>query len=151
MAKVRTATLADVPALVQMGAAMHAESPRFSRFDFDPAKTELFICGLITGERGLAVVAEEGAQIVGMLGALAVEHFFGHALLVTDVAVYVAPSHRGGSTVLRLIHAFEDWGRLVGAIEGMLGVSTEVLPERTSRLYENMGYRLSGYIHLKDL
>lgn len=151
MAKVRLATEDDIPALVQLGAAMHAESPRYNRFAFDAEKTQGFIRNLVVSPVGFAAVAEEAGALVGMLGGIAIEHFFGHDLTAVDVAVYVAPAHRGGSIALRLVQEFEHWAQSVGAREALLGVSTEVQPERTSKLYTRLGYRLSGYLHLKDL
>ena len=35
---IRQATLADIDAMIEAGAAMHAESPRFQRMPYAPSK-----------------------------------------------------------------------------------------------------------------
>ena len=62
---IRTATLEDVPRLVELGAALHAESPRWSRIPFSPARAAETLTGLILHADGVVYVAERGGQIIG--------------------------------------------------------------------------------------
>jgi GNAT superfamily N-acetyltransferase len=152
VANIRRATIGDLATLVEMGRAMQQESPRFSRFDFDDGKVQQLITMLIDLDGpGCALVATVDETIVGMLGGILVEHFFGHDTYATDLVVFVYPAHRGGTTVVRLVKVFEEWARSRGALECCMGVSTELASTRVSALYRALGYRMAGYSHLKDL
>ena len=152
MVEVRSASLADLPALVGLARRMAAESPRFSRVTFVPAKFEALIRSLIEGRLvGSVLVAEKSGEIVGMVAALVVEHFFGAQKTASDLGVYVAPEHRGGSVAVKLVRALEQLVRAAGAVDLTLGVSTEIMAERTADLYERLGYRRSGFSMLKEL
>lgn len=152
MAEIRAATEKDIPAMLGLAKRMHGESPRFARLTFSPAKCEALLRGLLGGQVvGGVLVAEKAGIIVGMAAGFVVEHFFGIEKVASDLAVYVAPEHRGGSIAVKLIRAFEKVGREGGAVEVTLGISTEVAAERTVALYQDLGYRLSGYLMLKEL
>ena len=148
---IRTATEADLPRLVEMARDMHAESPRYRHLDFSAEKTARAILTLLTHAEGVAVVAEKEGHIVGMLGGFVTEHFFGRDKVACDLGLYVVPDERGSSLAPRLVRAFESWAREAGAADCVMGVSTEVMAERTAALYERMGYVMSGFTMRKDL
>lgn len=152
MADVRLATEADIPAIVGLAKRMHGESPRFARLTFVPEKVAAAALAVVSGRvQGGALVAEKGRIIVGMMVGFVTEHFFGAEKTASDLAVYVAPEHRGGLIAVKLIRAFEQIARKAGAVELLLGISTEVAAERTLELYQGLGYRRSGFSVLKEL
>jgi GNAT superfamily N-acetyltransferase len=145
--KVRTATREDIPSILILSRMMQAESPRYRHLPFSDEKTRNLISMLIENEDGLVLVSEDDGDIVGLFGALAVQHIFSEGRYAMDFANYVRPDHRGGMVSLRFVHAYEDWarGRGIPDTEIMLGVSTE--PEGTDRLtklYTRIGYSLSA-------
>lgn len=140
--EVRTATEADVPELLEMGRAMHAESPRYRHRHYSPDKVEQFARRLVA--TGGTHVAEIDGRIVGMFAGFVVEDWFGNDRVASDFVVYVRPEHRGSSAFVRLVKAFEKWAAGQGAVEIAPGVSTEVDPDKTVALYERLGYRALG-------
>jgi hypothetical protein len=46
---------------------------------------------------------------------------------------------------------FEQWARERGAVEFAPAMSTEVNPDRVLKMYERLGYRLSGHLVVKDV
>lgn len=144
--KVRKGTPADIPELVALGRAMHHESPRFSHVPYCEAKTANVTRGLMA--RGTVLVATYKGHIVGMLVGAIVEHFFSSAKYACDFVVYVRPEFRGGHAAVALL---KEWDKLAcGQVdESVLGISTEVEPDRTRKLYEHFGYEVSGYIMVK--
>lgn len=145
MAKVRKAEQADIPALLAMGAAMHAESPRFSVMPYSEEKVyNLAVLLLNTPEAGGILIAESGDIIVGMMAFVVGEHFFGPSRYASDLIVYVRPEHRGGSAFFKLITAFEKWADELGVDEKLLGVSTGVHPEQTIAALQRLGYVYFG-------
>lgn len=145
--EVRHATRDDIPALIELGRAMHAESPRFSRQPYSPTKTTGTIEFLLAN--GAVFVVVKGGRPVGMMGGMVAPGWFTEECSAVELAVYVTPEHRGGRTGMRLIRAFEAWAFEHGAGEITLGVTTEVDTERTAALYERLGYRRSGVTTVK--
>lgn len=152
MVEIRAAVEQDIPAMLGLAKRMHGESPRFSRLTFSPAKCEALMRGLLAGKvAGGVLVAEKAGIIVGMAAVYVVEHFMAIEKVASDLAVYVTPECRGGSIAPKLIKAVERMAREAGAVEVTLGISTEVAADRTLALYQDLGYRLSGYLTFKEL
>lgn len=128
-----------------MGAAMHAESPRFRTMPYSEEKVyNTAMCLLTRQLEGGILVAESGDIIVGMMSFVVGEQFFGPARYASDLVVYVRPEHRGGSAFVKLIRAFERWADEFGVCEKLLGVSTMVHPEKTIAAMERLGYAVYG-------
>lgn len=68
-----------------------------------------------------------------------------------DLLVWVAPKHRGGTTFIRMIRAMEAWATQAGLFKIYLSQSTGVEVEKTARLYEKLGYSVSGFLSSKRL
>lgn len=141
MMLVREATRDDVGAVMEMGRAMHAESPSLRGLDYDEAKVLNLIEFLIANPNsGGVLVAEIEGKIGGMLLFFVAEHFFGKDKYASDLCVYLRPEHRGGRGFLRLIRAFETRAGELGVAEKLLGISTGVHPERTAAALTRLGY-----------
>jgi len=123
---------------------MRDESPRFSRLGYSPDRCRELLAGLSGSPQGLVLVAEQDGVIVGALLGLASRHFFSDDITASELAVYVAPDARGGSAAGKLIRQFEGWAAEQGAVDIVLGISTEVHADRTAQLYERLGYTPSG-------
>ena len=146
MAEVRRATAADVEALVAMGRALHAESPRYREMRFDAEKVRRLardMLGTLLGGNTCVLVAETGGEIVGMCALVLSERWFGPDLFVTDLTVYVKPEPRGSSAFVRMVRAMEAWARAQHALELDIGVSTDIGTDRTVCAYLRLGYKLS--------
>lgn len=147
MVNVRLATVNDETDLLFLGVEMHAESPRYRGLDFSLTKTRALIVSLTS--QGTVIVAEDESGIVGMLGYVVFPHYFGEDKIATDVAVYVAPSLRGRTFIVRMIAEFERGARERGAVEFALAASCEIETDRTVKLFERLGYRRSSIGTLK--
>lgn len=151
MAHVRKVVAADVEALVAMGAALHAESPRYRTMEYDGDKVRRIVEAMVSGEFGGAFVAEEGGVPVGVTLMVDTERWFGPGVFATDLTMYVKPEHRGDGAFQLLIAAAEEWSRAKGLTDIAMGVSTEVHAQQTVRAYEKLGYRVTGYTLTKVL
>lgn len=143
MANVRAATLDDLGVLVEMGRAMHRESPRYRSMQFDSEKVRKLSANLIGSDTAAVFVAQAASEVVGMAAIVAGQRWFGPDFYLTDLVVYVRPEHRGNGAFVRLVLAIEGWARLKGITQIDLGVSTGVDPERAVRAYERLGYTVS--------
>lgn len=153
MVKIRQAAHADIPAIIEMGRALHAESPRFRGDSFSDVKIanrlrQLLGTAVTRGEGG-ALIAEDGDRLVGLMAGYVAEEFFGYDRIATDYSLYVVPEYRGGTVGVRLIKAFEEWAWKAGATAIQPGISTEIDADRTRGIYERLGYGMFGYLMIK--
>jgi len=145
---IRIATEADIPRLVEIGHAMHEESPSFHHLDYDEAKVALTLRHCMTHGVVLVHYPKDGVIDGGFVGLL-VERWFGKDEMFTDLALFLLPSARGGLAAARLIRAAVAWCRDRGmrASDVQLGVSTGVHPEQTGALYERLNFERFGGLY----
>lgn len=143
---IRPGTLADVPALVELGRLMHAESPRWRVLEYVPEKVAEFFAVLVDSPRGFVRLVEIDGEIVGGIVAAASEHWFSHTLTAFEIVVYVAPPFRGTLAPLRLLKAYRAWGESLGCYPITAGVTTLIKQDPTIRLYELAGMQQVGPI-----
>ena len=146
---IRPATLDDLPALLALAGVMHAEAPAYRDWQFDADKVAALLRGLIAGG-GCLLVSVMDDEIAGGIAGLCTEHWFSREKVATDLALFVAPQRRHGTTAMRLVLGFMAWAELVGARRVNLGITTGVHPGATGALYELCGLRDTGRLYSKD-
>lgn len=98
------------------------------------------------------LVAKEGEALLGtIILSIGPLWYAPKTLVARDLLVWVAPEHRGGSTFIRMIRAMEAWARNVGITKLYLSQSTGIEVDKTARLYEKLGYSVSGFLSCKRL
>ena len=144
---IRPATDSDIPAIVALGALMHAEAPALRDVPYAPERVEALakLCvptgGCFVAEPHEPVErAPRTASLVGMAAGYAANDWWSERTLAGEFVVYATPQWRGKGVAVMLIGALEAWAREQGACEMTLGVSTGIHPERTARFYRRMGY-----------
>lgn len=148
---IRVATEKDVPEMVRLSSLMHAESA-YSKFNFDAVKlTNNFTFWVKSPDYFVAIAKNDAEETVGGYCGYVTEYFFGKDLIACDLGLFIDPNHRGGMTAVRLVKAFEDWAKSKGVKEVCPGTTTMVAPERTSRMYELLGYKVVGSIFKKEV
>ena len=141
---IRAATLADVPALVDLGRAMHAESERFSRLQFDPERLAATLRLAI--ERHFAQVVDVDGKLIGGMVALLTPHWFSPDLTACDLALFMTPECRGTIAAARLLNAYAFWARGHGSKLTLFGVMSGVHVEQTVAMCERLGWRRAGVV-----
>jgi RimJ/RimL family protein N-acetyltransferase len=111
MAQVRDATPVDFPRICNMLRRYRASAPMSFLLEAD---NEHYILAQLTqfvAGRGLALVAENEAQITGMLLAQ-IDCSFWHPdkRLMVEVAYWVEPEFRGSTAAYRLLDAYKQRG-----------------------------------------
>jgi GNAT superfamily N-acetyltransferase len=143
---IRTATAEDLPQLLEMGRSMRDESPRFREFDFDARVLERTMRQVMSSRDGLLLVAERGDTLTGFAMAICVPSWFGNGCWSSDMAIFVRPECRGGTTGPRFIDLYRQWATQRGAEPVLFGVMTGVNVEQTQRLCERTGWRRAGVV-----
>lgn len=143
---IRAAVATDVSRLVDLGAVMHSESPRFRDFTYQPARVEAMLEWLMASPQGLVLVADQQFEgVIGGIMAMCMPHYACELVQASDLALFIHPEFRGGSAALRLVRGYLDWARTMDA-EPSIGVNTGVQPERTGKLLAALGAEQTGII-----
>lgn len=141
---IRRATIADVPRLLELGAAMHAEAPNFAALGFSAARLEASLVTLIGDEGVLVAVADRAGAIAGVMLAVAGMHWASDAVEVDELALYVTPEARGTLIAGALIRALQDFARDRGARIIRAGAAAGVNNPLVVSLYERAGFAVIG-------
>lgn len=150
MMQVRPATKDDFIEMIKLAVLMHSESPVYNKLPMNLLKLQtLGMASIDRPDEYLLLVVIEEEKVIGMLGAVAVEEFFGPAITTCDLFLYVHPDHRGGLKALRLIKKYEKWAQSLDAIRINLGVTTGIFVEETGKLFEAAGFNQSGHQYTK--
>lgn len=147
---IRVATQNDFPAMLEMGARMHAIG-KYSFLPYDRKKLTKLANILHASQDGLLAIALDGDVPVGMIIGYAEEYYFCHEKLARDLLVWVEESERGGLAGSRLIGFFEDWAKSRGAVETCLCDTNGGDSERIGGLYRRLGYERIGGIYKRRL
>lgn len=108
---VREANKFDIPALLDMLRAYRIATPLDFLRDVDDAEyiTKLLI-ELMSG-RGLILIAEEAEPIGMLMAIISPSQWELSKYLMTEMAYWVQPKHRGGTAGYRLIKAYQKKGQ----------------------------------------
>lgn len=141
---VRRATVADFPALIDMGKAMHEESA-FNWLPFSSDKlAALGEAYLRDPSRVLFVCEDSVGGVVGMFAGYVTPYYFCDATIATELFWYVLPAVRGTSAAIRLLREFERWAAAQGAAEIAIASWTGVAPTQFNNMLERAGFTHRG-------
>ena len=146
---IRPATLADLPALGEIGARFHEEAGLSDIAEYVSADCQQSIAKMIQSADGIVIVAEADGQIIGVAGGLAHPLYFnfGHRSGM-ELFWWVDPPHRNGLGA-QLFSALENEARALGCESWMMIALDKVQPKATGRLYQRRGYRASEHTYIK--
>lgn len=133
----RTAVKEDLPRLVEMCAAMHAES-RYARFEISLRKVEAFLCALLESRDAITLV--DGEPLCAMFLGYVQPFWWGEALSSSDFLLYVMPGKRNGRYAMRLVNAYVKEAHSRGAQFVTLGESAGITTEQTEKFFTHMGF-----------
>jgi GNAT superfamily N-acetyltransferase len=142
---VRDATVADIPRLLVMGRRFRAETVYATRLPDNPDQMRALGERLITTPEGLLLVADQGWDLVGMIGVFLFVHHFSGLLTAGEVFFWVEPEHRGYG--VRLLRRAEQWAAAHGATTMQMIAPT---PE-VGQLYDRLGYHALEVAYEKEL
>ena len=130
--------------ILHLGLAMHKEGD-YQSVPFDIEKTAQAIMDLIIkDENGFGVIAYDGDKPVGILAGGITQPFFSYSTYAFDYVWYIVPEHRGARTAIRMLKMFKEWATEKGCEDLWMGVSTNIQPEKTGKLFERLGFRHVG-------
>lgn len=90
-------------------------------------------------------------EVLGGFYGCKLRVFFSGETIVKDMGWWVRQESRGSVAAMLLLGDFEQWGREQGARRAMIGQSGVENIDRTRKLFEHCGYKVTGYNTSKDL
>jgi GNAT superfamily N-acetyltransferase len=130
---------------------MHEHSVyRDMPLDMDKVFRQLSACGNIVPDRYFSMAVLGDTLLGGFYGHVR-RTFFCDELLAHDMGWWVTKTRRGSAAAVLLLADFERWAREQGAKKMMVGQSTAIDIDKTTRLYEHCGFRVIGFNTVKDL
>lgn len=146
---IRRATRGDVPRCVEMSGRFIRETGYHGKIANNPTARRKVIVDLIEGPDGAVFVLEEGAEIIGMIGAFVFTHPMSGERIGCESFWWVEPEHRGHYRGVHLLKAAEAWAEETRAVRMlMIEPSGE---SRVGRLYQLLGYTALETQYQKDL
>ena len=118
--------------------------------DLNKVMTQLAACGNIVPDRYFRF-AVRGEEVLGGFYGSVMKTFFCDDFLAQDMGWWVKSTSRGSAAAIVLLSDFEMWAKSKGAKKVMVGQSTAVNIESTTKLFKHCGFRVIGYNTVKDL
>lgn len=148
---IRLATPADLPELLRMGRAFHAEAGLACFPPFHDGAFTSFVTRLSRNGDGVVLVGEHDTRLAGMAAALAYPTWWNtdHAM-GQEVFWYVDPDLRGSRLGAALLDGLERWAADMG-LSMFSMVAIEKLDPRVARHYRARGYEAQETIYSKGV
>lgn len=145
---IRTATTADIPTVLQLAEAMHAESWH-SKYPFARERLTRLFHALVDGA-GAILVCQRDDVIVGFVVAQVALDYCCEALMALEYGVYVTPARRGSMDGPMLVRRYIEWANERGAVYITIGIISGIYVDRTGALYEKLGFEKAGQLYVLD-
>lgn len=145
---IRHATLVDIPELVELGRAMHAEAVALNHAPYVAEKVAQAM--ELAMQTGLVLVhVNEAGAIDGGFAGVVRERWYSTNLMLVDLAFYVQGDRRGGLAAFRLLDAVLTWAqeRGIDPRDVLLGSTTGIQPQRTGNFLRRMGFHEVGGLY----
>jgi GNAT superfamily N-acetyltransferase len=146
MGLIRFATVADIPALVELGKEIHAGT-RLSALPYDEDKlASQFQAILEPQNESYCIFAAEvpGEGFVGALMGAVSECPFSDARMSSNYVYFVRSRYRGSSLAVRLLFAFRQWARNRDAMLFCISQNAGVDTGRFDKYMNHLGFACTG-------
>ncbi len=142
---------ADISNIIILGQRMHAETVyEWIRFDEDIFRKHITDFLKNSSNQRIFVHRKNG-QVQGFLFGRVSQYFFSDQKIATEELFFVNPDERSFHVARKLLNAYEEWGKKLGAVECCLAVSSGRKISRIAKLYERVGYSAVGGVFKKRI
>ncbi|HDS1207483.1 TPA: GNAT family N-acetyltransferase [Shewanella algae] len=140
---IRTATHADMNAIVSIGKVTLEKSPTYP-VTLDDNKARYMVRRCISDRSMEIFVAVVDGEVVGFIMGMMEEHWFSKDCYATDLTFCVLPEH--GDQAVWLLRRFIRWAKSFPKVKSiLLGVSSGMDADgRIGQLYERHGFTIVG-------
>lgn len=147
---IRKFAATDLEVCIELGSMMHQESV-FRNQPFSRDRLALLAHLCLTNPDYICFVAERHGQVIGLMVGISGYNFFADSKYAADLALYVAPQHRGSTAAVRLVIEFSKWAEASGCNEMRCGVTTGINDELGGKIYRRFGFVDGGSLYVKQI
>lgn len=149
---IREAELTDVDQLMRLSREFYrCGGFRDKGMSFNEKTFKNFLAGLISGEFGIILIAEQNSEITGMIAAFVNPCMLDDAqAIVTELFWWVSPAHRG-RIGLKLLKALEKSAEKIDAKFIIMASLANGKENIFKKYYKKTGYKLLEYHYIKEL
>jgi L-amino acid N-acyltransferase YncA len=144
--KIRPASAADIPALVELLFAMRDET-RYAGLEVSPERLARNLgtqFSRMDATQCCFVAENADGALAGVLAGSLQQFLFEEFVTATEGLFYVHPSARGTTAAVKLIYGFREWAIARGVREIQFSVRSGRDIARTDRLMKRLGFNLIG-------
>lgn len=134
----RSATLDDVPAILDLGRAFYAALGAGA--PLDDARCEALVRSLIVVPEGWLQVVEDRGALVGALAAAEWMPLFTAEKQAAELGWWIASGSRGGLAAPRMLRDLESWAKGRGCTSLVLSSLIGLKGDAVRQMYERAGY-----------
>ena len=145
---IRAALFQDIPRIIELGKTAHLESRFADVCQVDEGQAKALLYSVISDDSTCALVSDDLQGII--VGSMTPYYGVLTLPLLTDHLWYCAPG-APPKTAFALMDALHEWADTKGPCIKRHIVNDAIVDiERSRRLLERKGYRVSGYVFEKE-
>ncbi len=144
MTYVRRAMPDDLPEILVLARAFHAESPVHRDHAFNEGKVTAMLEAAMFDPDWLAIIALQDDAIVGMVLMFATEMFYSDAREAGDLTFYVAPDQRNGFVALRMLAKVREWAKNAQVVRVSITPNTGINHHAAHKFFTRAGFMPSS-------
>lgn len=147
MTHVRRVVAADIPDIVTMARAFHAESPIHRNLRFNATKVRQLVDAARQDDDWLVIAAfNDDDTMIGMAMVFALPAFFSDDYEMGDLTVYVAPEARGTRAALLMVQEILRFGGAKNVKMTRIGLNTGINHDLAARFFAKLGLPQVGIL-----
>ena len=144
---IRKANKEDLLGILVLAKEFSREAPKTHKWNID--KTTNFLLSAIENTNMEIFISEKDNEVTGAIVCMVTEMYMSNTVIASDLAWFVSKDLRGSPSSIKLLKAFEDWGRSKGA--DYLGMADIENISNLRKLYNRLGYSVSETTYLKEV
>ena len=144
---IRKANKEDLLGILVLAKEFSREAPKTHKWNID--KTTNFLLSAIENTNMEIFISEKDNEVTGAIVCMVTEMYMSNTVIASDLAWFVSKDLRGSRSSIKLLKAFEDWGRSKGA--DYLGMADIEDISNLRKLYNRLGYSVSETTYLKEV
>ena len=144
---IRKANKEDLLGILVLAKEFSREAPKTHKWNID--KTTNFLLSAIENTNMEIFISEKDDEVTGAIVCMVTEMYMSNTVIASEIAWFVNKDLRGSRSSIKLLKAFEDWGRSKGA--DYLGMADIEDISNLRKLYNRLGYSVSETTYLKEV
>ena len=134
---IRKANKEDLLGILVLAKEFSREAPKTHKWNID--KTTNFLLSAIENTNMEIFISEKDDEVTGAIVCMVTEMYMSNTVIASEIAWFS----------IKLLKAFEDWGRSKGA--DYLGMADIEDISNLRKLYNRLGYSVSETTYLKEV